>query len=83
MADVVELRQDEQRAVLDLLHRIRHSIRTVHFNLTGCFIHRKLVIFEIEFAIPQSEALNHAQLRRLLEIEVAGIVPTATFIPGM
>jgi hypothetical protein len=46
MADVVKLRQDEQCAVLDLLHRVRNSIGTVHLNLTGSFIHRKLVVFE-------------------------------------
>jgi len=63
------------------LHRIRHAIGTVHLNLTSGFIHRKLVVFEIEFAIRQSEALNYAQLRRLLEVEVARIVPAAHVHP--
>ena len=79
--DVVELRQDEQRAMLDLLHRIRHAIGTVHLNLAGGFIYRKLVVPEVEFAISQREALNHAQLRRLFEVEVAGIVPAAHVHP--
>ena len=60
MANIVELRQDEQCAVLDLLHRIRHAIGTMHLNLTRNFIHRKLVVLEIEFAIRQSQTLNHA-----------------------
>jgi len=81
VADVVKLRQDEQGPVLDLLHRIRHAVGTVHLNLTGGFIHRKLVVPEIEFAIRQSEVLNHSQLRGLLEVEVAGIVPAAHVHP--
>ena len=81
VADIVELRQDEECPVLDLLHGIRHAIGTVHLNLTRGFIHRKLVVFEIEFAIRQRQTLNHAQLRRLFEVEVAGIIPTAHVHP--
>ena len=62
-------------------HRIRHAIGTVHLNLARGFIHRKLVVLQIEFAIRQSQTLNHAQLRRLLQVEVAGIIPAAHVHP--
>ncbi len=77
VADVLELRQNQQCAVLDLLHGIRHAVGTMHLNFTGDFIHRELVVLQIEFAIRQSQTLNDAQLGRLLEIEIAGIVPAA------
>ena len=79
----MELRQDERCAVLDLLHCIRHTIGTVHLNLTHKLIHRKLVVLEIEFAIRQSQTLNHAQLRRFLSRgKLAASYQPPTFIPG-
>ena len=77
VADIVELRQDQQCAVLHLLHRVRYAIGSVHFYLAGGFIHGELVVLEIEFAIGQSQALNRAQLCRFFEVEVAGVVPAA------
>ena len=63
---IVELRQDEQCAVLDLFNRIRHAIGTVHLNLARDFIYGEFVVLEIKFAIRQSQILNHTELRRLL-----------------
>ena len=82
MADIVELREDEHCAVLDLLDRIRHAVGTVHLNLTRGLIDRELVVFEIELAIRQGQTLDHTQLRRLLEVVVAGVIPAAHVHPG-
>src|SRR6185437_4403060 len=76
VANILKLRQDIQRAMPHLFHSIRHAVGAVHLHFARAFIHLKLVVVEIEFAISQRQALNYAKLRRLLYVEVAGVIPT-------
>src|SRR2546429_5871353 len=56
---------------------IRRPPRSTLFPYTTLF----RSVREMEFAIRQRQALNDAQLRRLLQVEIPGIIPPAHVHP--
>ena len=71
------LRQHLENSVLHLLDRVRDSVRPMHLNRAGRFVHRQLVPLQMEFLVGQRKVLNRPVLAKGDVVVVAGVKPAA------
>ena len=73
----LDLREHLQNAVLHLLHGVRNSIRPMHLDRAGIFIHSELVPLQIEFVVCQARSWMTCVLALGADVEIARVIPSA------